>query len=271
MRKLLMSAILVLSIVHAESSVYGNGDGYSSSSVGKKNRNSIISLKQQIAQLKEELEGLQSVVEGLGATINQNKRASRGNGSGVNQSIIKELTRKVNKINRNYVSKNELKKSLKSGKMVSIKRDTKPIRQIPIDENRVSNADKMVAVDDTKESKEISLSQRYSQAVRDVKKKNYTSAKKNFLILKSKKYKKASTYYYLGEISYRAKDYADAVEYYKVSASAKEDASYMDTLLLHTAISLEKQGDMSQAKMFFNAIMDSYPKSNSAKVAKKHL
>ena len=45
----------------------------------------------------------------------------------------------------------------------------------------------------------------------------------------------------------------------------------MDRLLLHTALSLEKSGDKEQARNFFQAIVDGYPGTTSARIAKKHL
>ena len=272
MRRLISLSLLVATISYAEPSVYGNTGSYSSrGSISKKNRNEIANLKQQISQLREELEGMKSVVEGQGATINRYRQQSANSGSGTSSATIDELMRKVDKINRNYVSKYELKKSLKSGKVYTATKTKtqKPKPKVQSSSTQSSNADKAVAIEDT--PTKLSNSKRYSKAVREVEKKQYSDAKKNFLILKKEGYKKASTYYYLGEVSYRTKKYTDAVEYYKVSASANENASYMDTLLLHTALSLKKQGDISQAKRFFQAIIDSYPKSNSAKVAKKHL
>ncbi len=272
MRRLISLSLLVATISYAEPSVYGNTGTYSSrGGISKKNRNEIANLKQQVAQLREELEGMKSVVEGQGATINRYRQQSANSGSGTSSATIDELVRKVDKIYRNYVSKYELKKSLKNGKVYTATR-TKVQKSKPKTESsstQSSTADKAVAIEGA--PSKLTKAQRYSKAVREVEKKQYSDAKKNFLILKKDGYKKASTYYYLGEISYRTKKYADAVEYYKVSASANENASYMSTLLLHTALSLEKQGDMSQAKRFFQAIIDSYPNSNSAKVAKKHL
>jgi TolA-binding protein len=50
-----------------------------------------------------------------------------------------------------------------------------------------------------------------------------------------------------------------------------ENAAYMDRLLLHTGISLENEGEKEQAKKFYQAIVDAYPGTSSAKVAKKRL
>jgi TolA-binding protein len=50
-----------------------------------------------------------------------------------------------------------------------------------------------------------------------------------------------------------------------------DQASYIDTLLLHTAISLEKNGDKGQARAFYENIVENYQGKKSAKIAKEKL
>jgi len=102
-------------------------------------------------------------------------------------------------------------------------------------------------------------------------KKRYTDAKKRFDILEGRGYKKAATHFYLGEIAYRTGKHTRAIDEYKQSAELDENAGYMDKLLLHTGLAMEKSGDKAQAKRFFQAIIDGYPGTSSARVAKKHL
>ena len=45
----------------------------------------------------------------------------------------------------------------------------------------------------------------------------------------------------------------------------------MPTLLLHTAISMDKTGDKVNAETFYNAVITKYPQSNSAQIAKSNL
>ena len=262
MRHLIILSLLGLSLAWAEPSVYGKTGSYASS---KKNRSAILSLREDVAQLRQEIEGLKSIVEGLSLTLNQiqQKEANSGSGSSVDSKLIQDLGSMIDKINRNYVSKAELSKALKSGKIA--KSTSKPKTESTPKEKpktKPKTANKLEKADS---------SALYSRGVRLVKKKKYSMAKLRFDILKKRAYKKASTHFYLGEIAYRTKNYADAIAYYKTSAEANESANYMDTLLLHTGISLEKRGDKSQAKRFFQAIVDAYPDTGSAKVAKKHL
>ena len=73
----------------------------------------------------------------------------------------------------------------------------------------------------------------------------------------------------MGEIAYYNKKYNDAIFYYKKSAKFDDKASYMDTLLLHTGISLENIKDKAQSKLFYETIIKNYPTKDSAKIAKK--
>ncbi len=259
MRYLIFISLLGMAMLHAEPSVYGNSGAYGST---KKNRNAIISLQEEQSQLKQEIEGLKSIVEGLSLTLNQIRQKEASSSStthSVDTKLVQDLGAMIDKINSNYVSKAELKKALKSGKVA--KSHTKPKSSTP-EESKTKGENKLESA---------SSSALYSRGVRLVKKKKYSMAKLRFDILKKRAYKKASTHFYLGEIAYRTKNYGDAISFYKTSAEANENANYMDTLLLHTGIALEKNGDKTQAKRFFQAIIDGYPETGSAKVAKKHL
>jgi len=243
MRQSILFFLLATSMVWAEPSVYSNSGSYASS---KKNYEEITSLKGEVSQLRQEIEGLRSIVEGLSQSIAEirQKEMSNGSTSSISQQQIEALEARL--------------------KRLEGKRDNTRIST-----TKASKKKKIAKASNPLES--ASSSALYSRGVRLVKKKKYSMAKQRFDILKKRGYKKASTYFYLGEIAYRTKHYSDAISYYKISAEANENANYMDTLLLHTGIALEKKGDKVQAKRFFQAIVDGYPETGSAKVAKKHL
>ena len=75
----------------------------------------------------------------------------------------------------------------------------------------------------------------------------------------------------IGEIEYYRKNYADAIAYFKKSATLHSKAGYMPVLMLHTAASMEKIGDVKNAKVFYDAIITQYPESEHAKSAKSKL
>jgi TolA-binding protein len=241
----------------AEPSVYGSSA--SSDKQIKRNRTAIYKLKQQTAQLREEIEGLRSVIEGLNRNISQLKQKQ---GSSGDKKLLTDIANLIDKINQNYVSKRELDQALKRynpprvASSASNKSKPKTSQKPKIKSDGLSTA---------------SSSALYSKGVRLVNRKRYTEAKRRFDILAERHYKKAATHFYLGEIAYRTGKYTRAIDEYKQSAEQNDNAAYMDTLLLHTGIAMEKNGEKQQAKRFFQAIVDGYPGTISAKVAKRHL
>ena len=248
---------LGLSILHAEPSVYGFDTG---SKTAKENKKAIAALRRQVAMQKERIDGLTTVIEGLSATINelQQRSETSSQGSSSDQTaLLKELGNMIDHINANYVSKAELKKILANGG----KMDT-----------AVSTEAKKASV--PKEDKLLekkSASKLYGEGVRLFQKRRYDEAKKRFEITDTKGYKPAASNYYLGEIAYYTKHYDDAIFYFKKSAGLYDQAGYIDTLLLHTAVSLEKTGDKKQAKRFYENIVANYPGRKTAEIAKSKL
>ena len=97
-------------------------------------------------------------------------------------------------------------------------------------------------------------------------------AKEGFLYSLSKKYLPATSSYYLGEISYKKKDYKEALAFYKKSVNFyPKKTSYMPRLLYHTAISFEKLGNKKAAKLTLQKLLNDFPKSKYSNLAKKEL
>jgi len=245
-------------LVWAEPSVYSGA--YSSDKRIRRNQAAIYKLRQQVAQLQEEIEGMRSIIEGLNRTVGQLQQQRSG---GTNQTAMNVLAAQVDKINQNYVTKAELRQALKGARIAAGPAAAAPAKKPKKPQSATTPSGSGL--------EKASSSALYSKGVRLVAKKRYRDAKKRFDILARRGYKKASTHFYLGEIAYRTGQYATAIDEYKQSAELNENAAYMDKLLLHTGLSLEKNGDKAQAKRFFQAIVDGYPDTVSAKVAKKHL
>ena len=244
----------------AEPSVYGfsnsNNGSASSGNMMVQNKRTIAALKRQISEQNERIDGLTSLIEGLNATMGELQErgigtSSMGTGND-NTALLKELGAMIDNINDNYVSKEELKKILNSkGKYTP------------------SSKEKITTSDESLEDKPTS--KLYSEGVRLFVKKRYSEAKKRFTITDIKGYKPAASNYYLGEIAYYTKKYEDAIFYFKKSAGLYDQASYIDVLLLHTAISLEKSGDKAQARAFYENIVENYQGKKSAGIAKEKL
>jgi len=248
-------------LAYAEPSVYGFGTDESDSEVQMSDgssANTIAALRQQIAQQQERIDGLTTILEGLSATINELQQKSMSSASteqsdASNTALLKKLASMIDEINANYVTKQELQNALAGKKSVASVTPTQTVTQ-------------------NKESIEgQSPSQLYSEGVRLFGKKRYEEAHKRFEITDVKGYKPAASNYYLGEIAYYTNKYEDAIFYFKKSAGLYDKASYIDTLLLHTAVSLEKTGDKGQAKAFYENIIENYPQKKTAQIAKERL
>jgi len=178
------------------------------------------------------------------------------------------MSRLLDRINQNYVTKNELSRALKN-KHYKVTQNTTRKTKIPkLEVVEKPTKKPIVGGSGLNGASSAAL---YSKGVRLVNKKRYREAKRRFDILRSRHYKEAETHFYLGEIAYRTGAYSTAIDEYKQSAERNENAAYMDRLLLHTGIAMEKSGDKTQAKRFFQAIVDGYPGTSSARIAKKHL
>jgi len=176
-------------VVLAEPSVYGNSAGFSSPQTTMiQNKKKLLMLNSQIAQQKEQIDGLKSIVEGLSATVHElsqkleggNLSASANNDNG---TLLHDLGMMIDKINADYVTKEELHQAI-GGKAV------------------LSAHPKQTSA---KSQSNNSPSTAYSEGVRLFVKHRYDEAKKHFLLTDSQGYKAAASNYYLGEISYYTK------------------------------------------------------------------
>ena len=230
--------------------------GFDSSQEGDATKRSIAAMKHKIAQQEERIDGLTTIIEGLSASLNeiryaQQKKASEENASQNTQDeLLQKLAAMIDDINANYVSKKELESLLEQYKSTKNKRSHKPKE------------------DSYKGKNNATL---YSEGVRHFGKKRYDEAQKRFIITEKNGYKPAASNYYLGEIAYYTKKYEDAIYHFKKSAGLYDQASYIDTLLFHTAVSLEKTGDKAQAKIFYENIIENYPTKKTAKISKQRL
>lgn len=236
--------LLILSTVflHAE---YGESSSH----------RSLASMKHKIAQQDERIDGLTTIIEGLSASLNelrheQRKKSLVNDEQSSQEAFVQKLAGMIDDINANYVSKEELQNLLEQD---VLKKDTGP---------------KKVKVQSSKGKDNATL---YSEGVRHFAKRRYTKAQKIFTVTDKKGYKPAASNYYLGEIAYYTKKYKDAIFYFKKSAGLYDNASYIDTLLFHTAVSFEKTGDKEQAKIFYDNIIENYPTKKSAKIAEQKL
>ena len=255
------SLVLCVSVMllDAESSVYGFGTEDASTITvtditPTTSLRTMADMRRKILEQDERIEGLTTIIEGLSASLNEMRTGSAGSSSATDSdALLQKLSGMIDDINAKYVSKDELQAAL--GKKSTVKSSAKST-------NKTVNKDTLSGK---------SKATLYSEGVRHFVKKRYTEAKERFAITDKKGYKPAASNYYLGEIAYYTKKYEDAIFYFKKSAGLYDKASYIDTLLLHTAVSLEKTGDKGQAKAFYKNIIENYKGKKTANIAKKRL
>ena len=97
-------------------------------------------------------------------------------------------------------------------------------------------------------------------------------AKELFLYTLENGYLPATSSYYLGEIAFKQKNYKEAIFYYKKSITLyPKKTSFTPKLLYHTGISFLKLNQKEKAKLTFQKLINDFPNSKFAKLAKKEL
>ena len=273
--KYLLVVLLALSSAQAnEPSAFGAGALDSSNPYGLtesersivENRQVSLSnkklLRQQalkIEQMKETIEGLRSVVESMSNKIGRT-------GQKLNEISADSAKADSEDIDALQSQIDELKKSSENN-YFKIERALEKLTKV------MGSAPKTSKKNRPKTEKKVTMNnaQLIKSAVSDYRANRHTKAKKSFSILADKNYKPAETNYYLGEIAYYKKQYEEAIYHYKKSVGYYDKADYMPTLLLHTALSFQKQGDNANAQRFFDTVLSTYPESAQANLAVKHL
>jgi TolA-binding protein len=263
----LLGCFCLVSMLYAyEPSVYGAGDMNSADPYGLTeteqavldNKKTIQSLFNRLNEQQRKIDGLVSIIDGQNREIvalkeqldsrNQNNY-QRQQDANQTYSLLLEMGQMIDNISNTYVSRDELKKVL-AGSRPQSNTNRGSSLGTPIGSNSADTYRKGVQLFGTR---------------------SYNAARDHFEQTLSVNYKPAASNYYLAEVAYYTHNYADAVAYYKQSSSLYDSASYMPVLYLHTAISLAKTGETEQAKAFYQHVIDTYPNSRSASIAKKRL
>ena len=291
-------SLLLPLVAFAEKSAFGAGDldspnPYGLTSAEKKildNKNTIGNIKgasrknkSRIDTVEESVSGMQSIVEGLNENgrsqslklqeLQTQMNATTDTSAAMNvkldeivlthdeniqqlKLVMGELSTLIDTINSSYVSKEEY--NTLATEVNSFKLEvSKQLKKIARSGNSTY---------DNKNNAQVE-----KDAFALYKKKKYADAIDAYEHLIKKKYKPARAHYYIGESYFQLNEYSNAVAYFKESAKLYSKADYMPSLMLHTAISLEKTKDKAGAQQFFQALVAKYPSSSEAKKAKKFL
>lgn len=255
-----------------------------------------------VDSLRERIDGLQSIIESLSKKAQSNKTEinsltqknnealkssdefykrlsdiNQGNSEDVAKIkvVISELSKVIDTINKSYVSKEEFSDLVNEVNKLkgSPSKDTKAkaaTKKSDIAEKEESS-EKTTTTEKVDNLEKMSNEEIDTKAKEFFDKKDYTKANEYYTHLIDKNYKPAVAHYMVGEINFKRKNYAEAVAYFKKSTSLYAKASYMPSLLLHTAVSMDKTADKKNAKMFYEGLIAKYPDSPEAKEAKKYL
>jgi len=266
-----------------EPSVYGAGDINSANPYGLtqteksilENKKTLQMLYNKMTEQQRKIDGLTTVIEGqnkeilelkeqLESQLNQQKSSS--DDANRTYTMLLELGKSIDNINNTYVRRDELQNLLAGVNRPSQTLDsstssfTSTQMSTPLENNSIDTT----PVD-------ANPADIYRKGVQLFSTRSYSAAKSRFEQMVAINYKPAASNYYLGEIAYYTHNYQDAVSYYKLSASLYDQASYMDVLFLHTAISLDKSGEREQAKSFYQHVIDTYPNKKSAAIARNRI
>ncbi|MDK9694623.1 MAG: tetratricopeptide repeat protein [Sulfurimonas sp.] len=296
-----MAIILPSYLLSAEPSAFGAGDlnnpnpyGLSSSEATlletKKNLQKVVvksnNQANEVDSLRERIDGLQTVIESINATSRENKlklkaleekQSSENGGKSeygkrvmesmdvstkelekVNLKIV-EISKLIDEINKSYVRKDEFN---------ALVNDVNKFKDLLSKELKATPKSKQTEVQDVKSLSNAELDKKAKELYD---KKLYKESSELYKELIEKNYKPAYSHYMVGETEYYKNNHVEAIAYFKKSATLESKATYMPTLLLHTAISMESSGDKKNARTFYDAVVSQYPQSSQAEIAKKKL
>lgn len=262
------------------------------SSITDSNTDKINEMNIKLNELSKKIDLSLTDIANIKSSIEHTNKIHNENNT-VLKNLISELSKAVAEINKNYVSTKEFKLNLEQ---LAIKKDmpkSEKIKEPVVDkknekskeskkEQTKSEVKKDIA--EQKVEEEVKTEEKssnsfagksnkeiYSQSKKSFDSKSYAKATDGFMHLVEKNYKAAESNYYLGLIKFEQDSYGDAIEYFRQSAILNDNATYMSNLLLKSAESFEKNGNTKNAKKFYTALCESYPKSKEADIATKKL
>lgn len=293
--------MVVGSFAAKQSSVFGAGDINSPTPYGLnntqkqviKNKNATESIiidmnyiKNDINKLKDNIEGISSVIEDNSNRLNDPKEKKEKKENSLliqeNQSSIDNIKNVLKKIldeqAKIQTDQGEILSWLKTMNKNQTKQEKIPIEDIAkatdIKKEKNKQVDKK-ALDNKKQTdKKTSTKsniQQFKEARQLYKKEYYTKAIPIFENLVEIKYKPSESTYHLGHMWFVRKKYSKALSYFKKSATMHDKGWWMPKLLLYSAVSFEKLNDLDNAANFYSSLIDIYPNTKEAKIAKKNI
>lgn len=294
----IFAAILPLKLLSAEPSAFGAGNLDDSQPYGltqsekvilqtkdKLNKVVVKSNNQanEVQSLRERIDGLQTIIEGLTRKSHENRLSLQELEKKNTQELenSNEYAKRVSEISQANVAEiKEIKETLlKSRTLLETIESSYVTKEeyntLVNDFNKfkelVSKELKKEVAKKSSKFEKISNAEVEKLAKENYDKKHYTKSIEQYTHLIENNYRPARAHYMIGEMKYYRKNYAEAIAYFKKSASLYSKADYMPTLMLHTAISMDETSDFKNAKSFYKGVIAKYPDSKEATIAKTNL
>ena len=295
-RNIFFVAALSLSL-HAEPSAFELQSGATKNAISnlrdssKNLQNIVTDLQSRMESVEQTQEGLKTLVEGQNAKIKsiadafillQNALNALQNRIELAEDKAKDQAQDIEILKSQLLAQQEetkkLQASLQEINQVMMENNTSIIQQLTLmsqflEKNHKPEAN-IVVGEKKEEAKEPepalpakSNKENFAEAKALLRKKDYNSAEIILNGLVKENYKVAESYFILGDIAYRKKDYKSAVGLYKKSATLDEKATYMPILLWRTAWSFKYLKDDSNYDKFIDLLSRLYPESEQGKKA----
>lgn len=261
-------------LTKTEASIYQNKKALQS--VESKNRENSM----QLQTLRERLDGLQTIIESLNDKAQSNKM-QMGELSQTATGREEKLTVLTASVEANTVNIAALKALLET---LAAQVDTINADYVSKEEyNRLVNEVNAFKLDMGKTLKSVSTTKqadpyagKSNKALAKEAKANYDKLYFKYAIpqyeeLIRRNYKPALAHYMIGEMWHYRKEWSKALSYFKESARLYDNASYMPTLMLHSAECMKHTGDTDNARKFLQAMLAKYPDANEASAARAML
>ncbi|MEF3191583.1 MAG: hypothetical protein K6347_03390 [Campylobacterales bacterium] len=268
-----------------------------------KNRKEIEQLKVEVAQaiqqgarLAEQSEGLKSVVEGLTETIGKIREESARFKDESNISVA------LDELNKTMVGRFEKLEEMMRAQQENLERVVVAMRELAAylqserNESNLSCESQIDALAMSIEELRVDRAQRdYKDmiAMRESFKKEALTSKDPATLFKEAKEAfnrgeiwvaapafeqlatrpeyKAEANFYLGETALAQEKYREALDAYKASIEANDKGEWVPKLLLHSAMSLEKLGDMKGARKLYETLSLRFPSTKEGRAAREAL
>lgn len=239
-------------------------------SLGAKSQENKLKLKQLEKKNNKKLKNSDEFEKRLGDVSQANNKLIQTNlqvvdANSVNiekiKLVMKELSSLIDTINATYVTKDEFN---------SLVNDVNLFKELVAKELQ-NGSTPVTPVSNKSEFSDMSNKQISVKAREFYDAQNYTKSINYYAHLINVGSKPANAHYMIGEMKYYRKNYAEAIAYFKKSASLYSKASYMPDLMLHTARAMEHTGDNKNAKAFYNGLISKYSGTKQASQAKKYL